>query len=325
MSWRQQIVLVGVLGSPGCGGDGPVSEVTEAATGSQTSTGVVDPTADDVTVTDASGSSASTSTSAGTSTSGADSTGGTATPTGSTAAESSTGEPDACVADDPGLLWPIACEPGADCWVGIGYPDIDGDDLAYDCSAPNYQGHEGSDLDITVAAMNEGVEVLAAADAVVVFVRDDKYDRCDIEPQHPDCVAPVPPEWGEPGQSNGHRVCTDLAAEHCNADAVPGDMCFWCFDGGNLVILRHTDGGAVFATRYDHIRTGSAMVAEGDVVTAGQPSALVGSAGRSTSPHLHFEVWDQGGWYSLTEPWCGPCSPKDHDGYLFASDPPWAR
>lgn len=233
----------------------------------------------------------------------------------------SAGISEPCVAGEAGLRWPLACTPEDECWAGIGYPDVDGDGLAFDCGPPGYVGHEGTDLAITESAMLEGVAVLAAAAAEVVFVRDAKHDRCDIDPNHPDCMAP-PEGWGVPGQTNGYRVCTEGAPEYCPVDS-PYQWCFWCFDGGNVIILRHIDGGDTFATRYDHVRMGSAMVEEGDLVAAGDPIALVGSAGRSTGPHLHFEVWDQGGWYSLTEPWIGQCSPAGQSGDWFASDPPW--
>ena len=58
---------------------------------------------------------------------------------------------------------------------------------------------------------------------------------------------------------------------------------------GNYVMLDHGDG---LATRYAHCQE---LFAEaGDTVEQGQVIAKVGSTGRSTGPHLHFEVW-QGG------------------------------
>ncbi len=54
---------------------------------------------------------------------------------------------------------------------------------------------------------------------------------------------------------------------------------------GNLVILRH-DGGMV--TVYAHNRKN--LVQEGDKVRQGDPIAEVGNTGRSSGPHLHFEV-----------------------------------
>jgi murein DD-endopeptidase MepM/ murein hydrolase activator NlpD len=42
------------------------------------------------------------------------------------------------------------------------------------------------------------------------------------------------------------------------------------------------------------MQTGSRQVAAGQTVTAGQLVGLVGSTGRSTANHLHFEVYLDG-------------------------------
>ena len=54
---------------------------------------------------------------------------------------------------------------------------------------------------------------------------------------------------------------------------------------GNLVEVNHGGG---YVTRYAHAR--EILVAVGDVVEKGQTVALMGSSGRSTGPHVHFEV-----------------------------------
>ena len=54
---------------------------------------------------------------------------------------------------------------------------------------------------------------------------------------------------------------------------------------GNLVEIEHGDG---LITRYGHNQ--SLRVAVGEVVTKGQPVAVMGSTGRSTGAQVHYEV-----------------------------------
>jgi murein DD-endopeptidase MepM/ murein hydrolase activator NlpD len=58
---------------------------------------------------------------------------------------------------------------------------------------------------------------------------------------------------------------------------------------GNMVEVDH---GNQLVTRYGH--ASKLLVKKGDLVKRGQPLALVGTTGRSTGPHLHFEVLVQG-------------------------------
>ena len=58
---------------------------------------------------------------------------------------------------------------------------------------------------------------------------------------------------------------------------------------GQYVELAHGDG---FVTRYAHNKTN--LVEPGDFVRKGEPIAIMGSTGRSTGPHVHFEVYKHG-------------------------------
>jgi peptidoglycan hydrolase FlgJ len=69
--------------------------------------------------------------------------------------------------------------------------------------------------------------------------------------------------------------------------AAPGKVTFAGERGayGLLVVVEHPNG---VETRYAHLS--STAVQPGDSVAAGQTIGRVGSSGRSTGPHLHFEV-----------------------------------
>lgn len=60
---------------------------------------------------------------------------------------------------------------------------------------------------------------------------------------------------------------------------------FWYGSYGNFVEIKHPDGKV---TRYAHMS--KIQVKAGQTVKKGQTIGLVGSTGRSTGPHIHFEI-----------------------------------
>ncbi|WP_265498751.1 murein DD-endopeptidase MepM [Providencia rustigianii] len=83
---------------------------------------------------------------------------------------------------------------------------------------------------------------------------------------------------------------------------------------GNFIAIRH---GRQYTTRYMHLR--QLLVKPGQKVKRGDRIALSGNTGRSTGPHLHFEMWvNQQAVNPLTAklPSSGGLSGKDRKEYL---------
>ncbi|MCF6337342.1 MAG: M23 family metallopeptidase [Gammaproteobacteria bacterium] len=90
-----------------------------------------------------------------------------------------------------------------------------------------------------------------------------------------------------------HHKGMDLAGkEGSEVISVGAGVVTWAGDRygyGKLVEVNHGNG---YATRYGHSK--EVLVQVGDAVKKGQVLALMGSTGRSTGPHVHFEVLHKG-------------------------------
>ncbi|RMG59124.1 MAG: M23 family metallopeptidase, partial [Gammaproteobacteria bacterium] len=74
--------------------------------------------------------------------------------------------------------------------------------------------------------------------------------------------------------------------------AVAGGVVTWAgkrYGYGNMVEINHGNG---YVTRYGHGE--KVLVEVGDTVKQGQVIMKMGSTGRSTGPHVHFEVLRHG-------------------------------
>lgn len=113
-------------------------------------------------------------------------------------------------------------------------------------------------------------------------------------------IPSIAPVEGPVGSSFGFRwdPFTGRAALHTGLDfPAPTGTLIRAAAGGKVVLAEskgaygnaiEIDHGKGLVTRYAH--TSAYLVGEGDIVKRGQPVAKVGSTGRSTGPHLHFEV-----------------------------------
>ncbi len=85
----------------------------------------------------------------------------------------------------------------------------------------------------------------------------------------------------------------DLAGRHgSNVSSVAAGIVTWSggHSGyGKMVEISHGNG---YVTRYAHNKKN--LVVVGDKVEKGQKIAVMGSSGRSTGPHVHFEVVHNG-------------------------------
>jgi murein DD-endopeptidase MepM/ murein hydrolase activator NlpD len=84
---------------------------------------------------------------------------------------------------------------------------------------------------------------------------------------------------------------TDFAAPECTPIMASGNGIIkkagWCGGGGNCIKIRHN---STYQTIYAHMSKFARGIKSGVRVKQGQTIGYVGSTGKSTGPHLHYEV-----------------------------------
>lgn len=94
------------------------------------------------------------------------------------------------------------------------------------------------------------------------------------------------------GKKTFHKGLDFAGKAGSNVHAVAEGLVTWIGKRGGYGGLVEVDHGNGYVTRYAHNKTITVKV--GDKVSKGQVVALMGSTGRSTGPHLHFEVLRDG-------------------------------
>ncbi|MDC1146635.1 M23 family metallopeptidase, partial [Candidatus Pelagibacter sp.] len=96
------------------------------------------------------------------------------------------------------------------------------------------------------------------------------------------------------GFNKMHRG-TDFAAPMGTPIMASGDGVItrarWCGGGGNCIKIKHN---STYQTIYAHLKNFGRGIKEGVRVKQGQIIGYVGSTGKSTGPHLHYEVIENG-------------------------------
>ena len=93
------------------------------------------------------------------------------------------------------------------------------------------------------------------------------------------------PFTGEPGYHQGIDISTDKGQPVVAPADGTVESAAYTGDYGNLITLKHRFG---LATRYGHLS--AFAVKAGDQVKRGDTIGYVGSTGRSTGAHLHYEI-----------------------------------
>ncbi|MBI3187554.1 MAG: peptidoglycan DD-metalloendopeptidase family protein [Gammaproteobacteria bacterium] len=152
----------------------------------------------------------------------------------------------------------------------------------------------GSQIDAMVSELDEREQQLGVLETVLInsHVKEEVFP--DGRPIKLGWVSSYYGTRTNPftGRLQFHKGMDFASKSGSDVLSVAGGVVTWSGDRygyGNLVEINHGNG---FVTRYGHNQDN--LVKVGDTVKKGQKVAEMGSTGRSTGPHVHFEVLQNG-------------------------------
>lgn len=120
---------------------------------------------------------------------------------------------------------------------------------------------------------------------------DNKLSNFPIGVPHPGSITSKFGYRANPFTNKGRELHSGVDLKGKRGDLVKstasGRVVFSGYDGqyGYVVKIKHANN---YETRYAHLT--KPLVKKGDKIEAGNPIGLLGSSGRSTGPHLHYEI-----------------------------------
>lgn len=152
----------------------------------------------------------------------------------------------------------------------------------------------GSQIDTMVAELDEREQQLGVLETILINSHVQEEVFPDGRPIKLGWVSSYYGTRTNPftGRLQFHKGMDFASKSGSDVLSVAGGVVTWSgerYGYGNLVEINHGNG---FVTRYGHNQKN--LVTVGDTVKKGQKVAEMGSTGRSTGPHVHFEVLQNG-------------------------------
>lgn len=112
-------------------------------------------------------------------------------------------------------------------------------------------------------------------------------------------IGPITSDYGPRWGSFHHGVDIGRGAEVVPIVAAADgtvSRSYYSSSYGETIFIEHIINGERWETVYAHMASGSRRVQVGEKVQKGQIIGIMGTTGRSTGIHLHFEIHTDGGW-----------------------------
>ncbi len=162
--------------------------------------------------------------------------------------------------------------------------------LSKDYTLVNKENNLDQQLSLLLLELNDKLQQL---DVIAALYNDERYVKQVTPRGKPAERGWVSSYYGKrkdpfSGKSSFHKGIDVAAKADSNIIATATGIVSWSGKRsgyGNLVELTHGNG---LVTRYGHCK--SLLVKIGDKVSQGDAIATIGSTGRSTGPHVHYEV-----------------------------------